>query len=85
MLLTSDQIKAPKSPQPLHVLQIADALLKVQTVSAVTGISVPTIYRKMAAGQFPAAVRLGSKCTRWRAGDVMDWLRAQAAGAKGAA
>lgn len=69
-----------RNPQPLHALQIADALLKIQTVAAVTAISASTIFRKTAAGDFPEPVRLGSRCTRWRAADVRAWLAAQVAG-----
>jgi len=73
---------AALNPQPLHAAQIADALLKKPTVSAVTGLSGSTIDRKTAAGEFPQPVRLGSRCTRWRAGDVTAWLAAQVAAAK---
>jgi len=61
------------NPQPLHAAQMAEALLKVQTVGAVTGLSASSIYRKTAAGEFPAPVRLGTRCTRWRASDVRAW------------
>ena len=66
------------NPQPLHALQIADALLKLKTVSAVTGISEATIYRKAATDPtFPKLIRLGARCTRIRAGDLTTWLAAQ--------
>ena len=68
------------SPQPLHAVQIGDALLKIQTVGAVTGLSSSSINRKTAAGQFPVPVRLGARCTRWRAADVRAWLAAQVTG-----
>ncbi|MDZ5457889.1 helix-turn-helix transcriptional regulator [Azohydromonas lata] len=74
---------AKKPHQPLHVAQLDDALLKLQTVRAMTGLSDSTIYRKLAAGDFPQPIRLGTRCTRFRAGDVTAWLRQQAA--KGAA
>ncbi|MGO4609544.1 helix-turn-helix transcriptional regulator [Variovorax sp. 2RAF20] len=66
------------NPQPLHVAQIAEALLVMRTVSALTGFSAATIYRKLALGAFPLPVRFGARCTRWRAGDVTAWLSAQA-------
>lgn len=65
--------------QSLHVVEIADAMLKKETVIAVAGISESSIYRKVAAGTFPAPIKDGARCTRWRAGDVTDWLRAKAA------
>jgi prophage regulatory protein len=54
-----------------------DALLRVPTVVTLTGISKTTIYSKVAIGEFPRPVRLGHRCTRFRAGDVVAWLKAQ--------
>ena len=61
--------------QPLHALQIADALLKIKTVTAVTGLSESSIRRKVAAGQFPQPIKDGTRCTRWVAGAVSTWLQ----------
>lgn len=63
--------------QSIHVLQIAEAQLKIQTVEQVTGLSESTIRRKVAQGQFPAPIKDGLRCTRWVAGDVSNWLRAK--------
>lgn len=41
-----------RNPQPLHAVQLADALLRIQTVADATGLSSATIYRKLAAGAF---------------------------------
>lgn len=68
------------TPQPLHAAQIADALLKIETASAVSGLSPATLYRKAARDPtFPRLVKMGQRCTRIRAGDLMAWLAAQAA------
>lgn len=64
--------------QPLHAAQIAEALLRMATVESVTGLSKSTIYAKLATHDFPQPVRLGSRCTRFRAADVTAWLAAQA-------
>ena len=66
-----------RNPQPLHALQLDDALLRIQTVVQATGLSDATIYRKLAAGQFPEPVRLGARCTRWKAADLRAWIQAQ--------
>ena len=63
--------------QPLHVSQLADALLRLATVEAITGLGRSTIYAKLASNEFPQPVRLGTRCTRFRAGDVQAWLAAQ--------
>ncbi|MDZ5457897.1 helix-turn-helix transcriptional regulator [Azohydromonas lata] len=73
--------KPRQSRQPLQAAENPDALLLVQTVTALTGMSTSTLYRKMAADQFVQPIRLGTRCTRWRAGDVTAWLRQQAANA----
>ena len=66
-----------KQPQPLQVAQVAEALLRLRTVEALTGLSASTIYAKLKAREFVEPVRLGARCTRWKAGDVMAWLAAQ--------
>lgn len=66
--------------QPLQAAQIADALLKMSTASAVAGLSEATLYRKAKADPtFPRLVKLGARCTRIRAGDLTAWLAAQGA------
>jgi prophage regulatory protein len=70
------------SDQPLHAAQIADALLKLRTVQALTSLGKTRIYALIKAGELKP-IKLGRRCTRFRAGDVMDWLQAQ--GQKGGA
>ena len=69
-------------PQPLEAATLPDALLKIQTVAAITGLSPSTIFRKLAADppQFPVPVRLGTRCTRWKSASVRAWLSAQVEG-----
>lgn len=67
----------PTNLQPLETLALPDALLNVKTVSAVTALSAASIYRKLAAKAFPAPIRMGQRCTRWRSGDVRNWIQAQ--------
>ena len=69
-----------REPQPIEAVNLPDALLKKATVCAVVGLSGSTIDRKTASGEFPASIKLGARCTRWRSGDVRKWLAAQVAG-----
>lgn len=62
--------------QPLHAAQIADALLKLRTVQALTGLGKTSIYALIKAGELKP-VRLGKRCTRFRASHVQQWLQAQ--------
>lgn len=64
--------------QPLETLAVPNALLRIDTVIAVSGMSKATIYRMVAARTFPEPRRFGTRCTRWRAADVSAWLDAQA-------
>lgn len=65
--------------QPLHVAQLAEALLRMATVEAITGLARSTIYSKIKAGEFVEPIRIGARCTRFRAADVNAWLAAQTA------
>ncbi len=65
--------------QTLDSLKIPEALLRISTVCAVTGLSESSIRRKVAAGQFPAPVKDGLRCTRWVAADVLTYLRKRGA------
>lgn len=68
------------SSQTIQALHIPEALLKIQTVTAVTGMSESTIRRRVAEGKFPSPVKDGTRCTRWvAAGQVSNWLRAKGA------
>jgi prophage regulatory protein len=70
---------APHKQQPIAAAECEDALLQVHTVTALTGRGRSTIYRLVSEGQFPQPIKHGLRCTRFRAGDVTAWLKAQAA------
>ncbi|WP_395317025.1 helix-turn-helix transcriptional regulator [Variovorax sp. UC74_104] len=50
------------------------ALLAFPAVKALTTLSRSELYRRLAAGTFPAPVKLGARAVRWRAGDVATYL-----------
>ena len=70
----TNPLKLKPQPQPLEAAMLPDALLRVATVSAITGFSGATIYRKVATGDFPQPVRFNARCTRWRAEEVRTWV-----------
>lgn len=72
----TDGARRATTLQPLHAAQIADALLRLPTVQALTGLSKTSIYAKAAAGEL-TPIRMGKRCTRWRAADVLAFLQAQ--------
>jgi prophage regulatory protein len=71
------KMRRTRAAQPIQAAQLADALLRLATVEAVTGLSRSTIYAKLKAGEFVQPIRLGARCTRFRAADVQAWLASQ--------
>lgn len=59
--------------QPLEALQQPGALLKIDTVLAITGLSTATLYRRIADGTFPRPLKIGRVMSRWSADDVRHW------------
>ncbi|CAB3786355.1 helix-turn-helix transcriptional regulator [Paraburkholderia fynbosensis] len=49
-------------------------ILRRRHVEERTGLSRSTIYRRMAAGTFPPAIRLGGRLVGWRAADIEQFL-----------
>ncbi|MFC5490619.1 helix-turn-helix transcriptional regulator [Dokdonella soli] len=54
-------------------------------VRARIGISQATLYRWVAAGQFPAPVRLHTRTTAWAADEIDRWMAQRMAARKQAA
>ena len=49
--------------------------LRLPAVLERTALSRATLYRKIAAGTFPAQYKLGERCCGWRESEVELWLR----------
>lgn len=71
-----------KQQQTLQALQLDEALLNISTVSQAVGLSASSLYRKIAAGEFPQPIRMGKRCTRFKASAVRAWIQAQGAPAQ---
>ncbi|SAL19096.1 phage transcriptional regulator, AlpA [Caballeronia turbans] len=50
------------------------AIMRLGEVKGETGLSRSTIYSRMKAGTFPAAVRLGARSVGWRVADIEAFL-----------
>lgn len=72
------QRRTQRQHQPLEAANNPNALLRLETVMAVTGMGRSTLYGKVASRTFPQPLRFGSRCTRWKAADVTSWLKAAA-------
>ena len=53
---------------------------KRPTTPAPLPFSAPTLWRKVAAGTFPAPFKLSARVTAWKVGAVREWINAQTAG-----
>jgi excisionase family DNA binding protein len=74
--MTSDSKPKTRSEQPLQAAQIPHALLNLRSLQTLSGLGKTTIYGLIKTGELKP-VRLGTRCTRFRAGDVQAWLQAQ--------
>lgn len=53
-------------------------LLRKDAVEELTGLSISTINRRMAAGSFPIAISIGGRLIAWRSEDIEAWLASPA-------
>ena len=49
-------------------------LIRIKTVLEITTLSVATIYRLMAKGQFPKQIKLAERSSAWFAEEIYNWL-----------
>lgn len=50
------------------------AFYRMKDVIRITSLSRPTLYRRIAAGRFPAPVKLGGRASGWTAQDLQAWI-----------
>lgn len=73
--MTINERNKLRCDQPLHAVQLNDALLKLQTVQALSGLGKTNLYQRIKAGEL-ASIKLGKRCTRFRASEVVRFLQA---------
>ena len=56
-----------QNPSEIVLLKVSDVMLRV-------GLSRPSIYARMAAGQFPRPVYPAPRAPRWRSDEVREWI-----------
>lgn len=54
-------------------------LIRLPKVKAQTGLSRSGIYRLLAAGEFPAPVKLGERSVAWSEEEIAAWCKARIA------
>lgn len=55
-----------------------DTLIRVRRVLERTSFSRSALYREIAAGRFPAQVKIGRQAVAWSARDVDAWIQERA-------
>lgn len=73
-----DQAAAPISAQPRRFIKVAE-------VRSLTTLSTSEIYRRIAAGTFPAQIMLGPKSAVWLESEVTSWIDSRIAESRGEA
>lgn len=56
---------------------ITEALWPLPTVLALTGLSRSVVYSLIKAGTFPAPRKVSARSVRWRASEVLGWIRSR--------
>ncbi|RME59835.1 MAG: AlpA family transcriptional regulator [Caldilineae bacterium] len=51
-----------------------DRLLRLKSVLDLTGLSRSRVYELIAAGAFPAPVKIGARAVAWRASEIAAWI-----------
>jgi prophage regulatory protein len=51
-----------------------DSLVRLPEVRRRTGLSTPTIYRKMKIGEFPVRIALSANVVAWYESDINRWV-----------
>lgn len=69
--------EAPMLEQPYQF--IPSTLLRLPQVKSRTGLSRSEIYRRIAAGTFPAPIKLGERASAWPEHEVTAWIEARIA------
>ncbi len=54
-----------------------NTVLRMPKTSAKSGLSKPSIYRKVADGTFPKPIKLGKRAIGWLEKDIEDWISNQ--------
>jgi prophage regulatory protein len=63
-----------KSGAALLAASVRDVLVRITDVCAITGLSVPTIYRLMSRNAFPRPLKITGSARAWKLSEIMAWV-----------
>ena len=52
-------------------------ILRIEATASKSGLSVPTIRRKLREGTFPKPIKLGKRAVGWRSDVIDEWLKSR--------
>lgn len=56
---------------------MSDSLLRLDQVRARTGLSRSSVYSRVATGEFPRPIALGSRSVAWVESEISAWIQAR--------
>jgi prophage regulatory protein len=59
---------------PERTKKMNDRIVRLPAVKEVSGLCRSSIYEGVAAGTFPAPVKIGLRAVGWRSSDLTNWL-----------
>ena len=62
---------------PEWIKEMNDKIIRLPAVKEVSGLCRSSIYEGVAAGTFPAPVKIGVRAVGWRTSDLTNWLQAR--------
>lgn len=69
-------------PAPAVTAEQSRRFIKLREVKTLTTLSTSEIYRRIAAGTFPAQITLGPKSVVWQLSEIQAWCDAQIANSR---
>jgi predicted DNA-binding transcriptional regulator AlpA len=60
--------------EPMPDALMVPAFFRLPDVLRITGLSRPTLYRRIAAASFPPPVRLGGRTCGWARTELLSWI-----------
>jgi prophage regulatory protein len=54
--------------------KMAEKILRLPAVKALTGLSRSTVYEKISVGEFPKGISLGARSVGWLESEVQAWI-----------
>ncbi|NMM78570.1 hypothetical protein B2J88_32670 [Rhodococcus sp. SRB_17] len=58
----------------METLNVTGAHLRIGTVEVLVGLKRSAIYDHIKAGKFPAPLKLGARCSRWKSDSIRAYL-----------